>query len=62
LLKLAGALAGRTDAVARLTGSLEVDSGKLRRDLGWQARSTMAQGLRETAEWYYRSPDARKPN
>jgi nucleoside-diphosphate-sugar epimerase len=61
LLKLAGAVAGKTDAVARLTGSLEINSSKIRRELGWQPRCAMPQGLRETAEWYYRSLDTPGP-
>lgn len=35
LLKLAGALFGKADQVERLVGSLQVDSSKIRRDLGW---------------------------
>ncbi|MBI3938282.1 MAG: SDR family oxidoreductase [Betaproteobacteria bacterium] len=53
LLKAAGRLLGRADAVARLTGSLQVDSSKIRRELSWRPRSTLAQGLAETARWYH---------
>jgi nucleoside-diphosphate-sugar epimerase len=35
LLKLAGALFGKADQVERLVGSLQVDSSKIRRELGW---------------------------
>ncbi|MEO7727831.1 MAG: SDR family oxidoreductase [Burkholderiales bacterium] len=58
VLKLAGAITGKTDAMARLTGSLVVDSALIRRELGWHPRCTMAQGLGETARWYYRAADA----
>ena len=42
-------------AVNRLTGSLTVDSSKIRRELGWMAPFTMEEGLRETAAWFKRS-------
>jgi UDP-glucose 4-epimerase len=31
---------------------LQVDSGKIRRELGWSPPYTMAQGLEATADWY----------
>lgn len=43
-----------TGAVNRLTGSLTVDSSKIRRELGWVPPFTMEEGLRETAEWFKR--------
>lgn len=52
LLKLAGRLIGKTDQVERLLGSLQVDSGKIRRELGWVPPYTLEQGFRATAEWY----------
>lgn len=52
LLNLGAALAGRRAEAGRLTGSLQVDATRLRRELGWQARVTLAQGLDETAVWY----------
>jgi len=36
----------------RLTRSLEVDDGAIRRELGWQPPYTFEEGLRLTAEWY----------
>ncbi len=36
----------------KLTGSLEVDDGSLRRDLGWLPPFTLEEGLRATAKWY----------
>lgn len=58
LLRLAAAALGKSDAAARLTGSLEIDTGKLKRELGWQPRETLAQGLEQAAEWYYQRPSA----
>ena len=52
-LKLAGGVAGRRAAVARLTGSLQVDSTVAQRELGWRPRWTLDQGLAETARWYH---------
>ncbi len=54
LLKAAGMLLGKSGQVDRLTGSLTVDSGKIRRELGWQANYTIDQGLAETARWYFK--------
>jgi nucleoside-diphosphate-sugar epimerase len=52
LLKLAGRLVGRLDQIERLTGSLRVDSGKLRNELDWTPPFTLVQGLQATADWY----------
>uniref|UniRef100_UPI000A0490C7 UDP-glucose 4-epimerase family protein n=1 Tax=Geobacter pickeringii TaxID=345632 RepID=UPI000A0490C7 len=41
-----------TAAVNRLTGSLTVDSFKIRKELGWTPPFTMEEGLRETAKWF----------
>ena len=53
LLKFGAAFAGKRAELARLTGSLQVDSTALRRELDWRPRFTLAQGLVETARWYY---------
>lgn len=53
LFKLAGAVIGKSNAVARLIDSLQVDANNIRRELGWQPRIDMAQGLAETARWYH---------
>lgn len=50
LLKLAGRLTGRADQIERLTGSLQIDSGKIRRELGWTPPYTLSQGLQLTAK------------
>jgi len=52
LIELAGRLAGKSDEVSRLLGSLCIDSSKIRRELGWTPPYTLAQGLTETAAWY----------
>ena len=41
-----------TGAVNRLTGSLVVDSSKIRQELGWVPPFTMEEGLRETGGWF----------
>jgi nucleoside-diphosphate-sugar epimerase len=52
LLKLAGRMTGKSNQVDRLLGSLQVDSGKIRRELNWTPPFTLQQGLQATAEWY----------
>ena len=53
LLRSLAALAGRKPAIARLTQSLRIDSGAIRRELGWQPQATLAVGLECTARWYH---------
>lgn len=48
LLRLLGKLAGKSDQVERLLGSLRIDSGKIRRELGWKPPVTLREGLRKT--------------
>jgi len=48
VLGLVGALLGKRAAVARLTGSLFVDSTSMRTRLGWKPPYTMQQGLEAT--------------
>ncbi len=52
LLQLAGKLAGKSQKLERLLGSLQVDGGKIRRDLNWTPPCSLQQGLQATAEWY----------
>lgn len=52
LLKLAGRLIGKSDQIERLLGSLQIASGKIRRELNWIPPYSLQQGLQETAEWY----------
>jgi nucleoside-diphosphate-sugar epimerase len=53
LLTLGAALFGRSAKWNRLSGSLQIDSSKIRAELGWRPPFTMAQGLAETAQWYH---------
>jgi UDP-glucose 4-epimerase len=48
MLEFAGALLGKRAAVARLTGSLWVDSSLIRARLGWAPPYSMADGLAAT--------------
>lgn len=50
LLRLAGRLIGKSDQVDRLLGSLQVDSSKIKRELGWTPPFTLQEGLRATAQ------------
>lgn len=53
LLRFGASLIGKHGAMMRLTGSLTIDDSALRRNLGWQARFSVDQGLSSTARWYY---------
>lgn len=46
LLRLAGRLAGRSDEVQRLVGSLRVDSSRLSDELGWAPHVPVEEGIR----------------
>ena len=52
LLRIAATLSGRGAEISRLTGSLQVDSSRIRRELGWNPPFSLEQGLDETARWY----------
>ncbi|MGK8205222.1 UDP-glucose 4-epimerase family protein [Burkholderia cenocepacia] len=58
-LRVLGRLAGRSAAIDRLTGSLQLDTGRIRRVIGWHPPYTTRQGLEATAAWY-RSRDTQK--
>jgi UDP-glucose 4-epimerase len=51
-LRLLASLAGRSAEVERLAGSLQVDSSKIGRELGWQPPFTFQQGVTATVAWY----------
>ncbi|RII29449.1 MAG: NAD-dependent dehydratase [Geobacter sp.] len=55
LMRLAGKISGRNAVIDRITGSLAVDSSKIKRELGWMPPFTMEAGLRETAAWYLKT-------
>ena len=52
LLRLVGKLAGKSQQLERLLGSLRVDGDKMRADLDWVPPYSLRQGLQATAEWY----------
>jgi nucleoside-diphosphate-sugar epimerase len=52
LLQAAGRLAGKGGEVARLVGSLEIDAGALRRELGWRPVKSLREGMQLTADWF----------
>jgi len=52
LMRIAGKISGRSSVVERLIGSLQVDSAKIRRELGWTPPFTLEQGLASTARWF----------
>lgn len=51
LLRIGGALSGKSDRIRRLLGSLRIDGAKMRTDLNWAPPRTLQEGLRITAEW-----------
>jgi UDP-glucose 4-epimerase len=51
-LRALGKLTGRSATIDRLTGSLQLDTGRIKRVLGWQPPYTTRQGLDATAAWY----------
>ena len=50
LLKLAGLLIGKSEQFDRLLGSLQVDSSKIRQELGWMPPASFAEGIKKTVE------------
>jgi len=52
LLRIAATCLGKSAAIDRLTGSLQVDSGKFRETFAWKPPYTVADGLQATADWY----------
>ncbi len=62
LLRIAGTLVGKGGAIARLTGSLQVDSTPIRKTLDWSPPYSVDQGIAQTARWYRSvSQTAEKP-
>ncbi len=56
LLHLLGKLLGKSPEIERLTGSLVVDSTKIRTNLGWTPPHAMLEGIECTAAWYDSRP------
>jgi len=52
LLRVAGIIAGRRDAIRSLTGNLAIDSLRARRLLDWRPPHTLDAGLAQTARWF----------
>ena len=52
LLRLLGAVSGRSREIDRLCGSLTVDNTAARAALAWRPPFTVEQGLRQTVDWY----------
>ncbi len=52
MLKALGSLTGKRAEIDRLTGSLCVDSSKIRELLDWQAPYSFEQGIQGTVDWY----------
>ena len=55
LLKAAGKIMGKGPEIERLTGSVHIDSSKIRKVLDWRPPFTMAEGICETVKWYKNS-------
>lgn len=53
LLASGASLLGKRAEIQRLTGSLQIDSSRIRRELSWSPRFSLAQGLARTAQWYH---------
>lgn len=45
-------VSGHKDLYDRLWGSLMVDSGRIRRELGWTPPVSVTEGLKKTVDWY----------
>jgi UDP-glucose 4-epimerase len=52
VLRLGASLLGRGSDFSRVTCDLVADSSAIRRELEWQPRYTLQEGLAETARWY----------
>lgn len=60
LLRLAAVALGRGSDADRLLGSLQVDTAKIRKKLGWSPPYTMSQGFQETSAWYLKERTVRR--
>lgn len=52
LLRTIGAALGKREEMQRITDSLQIDSSRIRDELGWRQRFTLAEGLARTSQWY----------
>jgi len=51
-LMLAASLVGKREEAARVLGSLQVDSSRIQRELGWRPPRMTEDGLAQTARWF----------
>lgn len=61
LLDLGAAILGKRDEAMRLTCSLQVNSSRIREELGWKPRYSLNQGLNSTAQWYHQRKNKGSP-
>src|SRR3989338_6522851 len=61
LLRAVATLAGRSEQVDRLFGSLRVSNEKICGELSWSPPYTLDQGLRATADWYRDEQNRSRP-
>jgi len=61
LLRAVAVLAGRSEQVDRLFGSLRISNKKIRGELFWSPPYTLEQGLRATADWYRGEQNRSRP-
>ena len=52
LLRLAGIITGKSSIVDALTGSLEINDDKIRKELDWSSEISFDEALKETVNWY----------
>jgi nucleoside-diphosphate-sugar epimerase len=57
LLNFGATLICKREEASRLTGSLQVDSSRIRGELGWQPRHSLDQGLKAMVQWYHQMPN-----
>ena len=60
LMMFGATVLGRRDEAARLLGSLQINSARIRRELGWRPPHTWEAALNDTVRWY-RQSTVRKP-
>lgn len=61
LLRAVATLAGRSEQIDRLFGSLQVSNEKICGELSWSPPYTLDQGLRATADWYRDEQNRSRP-
>lgn len=52
LLRIMGGVVGKSEEIDRLLASLQIDSSKIRSQLGWTPPFSLAQGIDETVKWF----------